>query len=147
MTYLDVYQKIEDENIKSQQLHAPKWSGTYAFSYQIPHQLTVDFTGQIYGPMRLLVLENDYRSEYSPWYSLMNIQVSKKFKNGFEMYGGVKNLLNFTPKNPIMRPFDPFDKNADDPINNPNGYTFDTTYGYASMQGIRGFLGVKYSLK
>lgn len=147
VTYLDVYQKIEDENIKSQQLHAPKWSGTYAFSYQIPHQLTVDFTGQIYGPMRLPVLENDYRSEYSPWYSLMNIQVSKKFKNGFEMYGGVKNLLNFTPKNPIMRPFDPFDKNADDPINNPNGYTFDTTYGYASMQGIRGFLGVKYSLK
>lgn len=33
VTYLDVYQKIEDENIKSQQLHAPKWSGTYAFSY------------------------------------------------------------------------------------------------------------------
>ena len=146
VTYLDVYQKIEDENIKSQQLHAPKWSGTYAFSYQIPHQLTVDFTGQIYGPMRLPVLENDYRSEYSPWYSLMNIQVSKKFKNGFEMYGGVKNLLNFTPKNPIMRPFDPFDKNADDPINNPNGYTFDTTYGYASMQGIRGFFGVKFNL-
>lgn len=143
VTYLDVYQKIEDENIKSQQLHAPKWSGTYAFSYQIPHQLTVDFTGQIYGPMRLPVLENDYRSEYSPWYSLMNIQVSKKFKNGFEMYGGVKNLLNFTPKNPIMRPFDPFDKNADDPINNPNGYTFDTTYGYASMQGISRVFGRK----
>lgn len=147
VTYLDVFQKFEDENIKSQQLHAPKWSGTFAFSYQFPDQLTLDFTGQMYGPMRLPVLENDYRPEYSPWYSLMNIQVSKKFKNGFEMYGGVKNLLNFTPKNPIMRPFDPFDKNADDPINNPNGYTFDTTYGYASMQGIRGFLGVKFNLK
>ena len=146
-TFLDVFQKFNDENTKSQQIHAPKWSGTYALSYQFKHQLTVDFSGQFYGPMRLPVLENDYRPEYSPWYTLMNIQVSKKFKNGFEMYGGIKNLLNFTPKNPIMRPFDPFDKNVDDPINNPNGYTFDTTYGYAPMQGIRSFFGVKYNLK
>lgn len=147
VTYLDVYQKFDGETVKSQQLHAPKWSGTYNLSYQFPNKLTVDFTGQIYGPMRLPVLENDYRPEYSPWYSLTNIQVSKIFDSGFEIYAGIKNLLNFTPKDPLMRPFDPFDKNVDDPINNPNNYTFDTTYGYAPMQGIRGFLGVKYNLK
>jgi outer membrane receptor for ferrienterochelin and colicins len=97
--------------------------------------------------MRLPVLVNDYRPEYSPFYSLANIQVSKTFKSGFEVYCGIKNLFNFTPKDPLMRPFDPFDKHVDDPVNNPNHYTFDTAYGYAPMQRIRGFLGVKYTLK
>ncbi len=97
--------------------------------------------------MRLPILPNDYRPEYSPLYSLANIQFSKSFKSGFELYCGIKNVFNFTPKDPLMRPFDPFDRNVDDPINNPNHYTFDTTYGYAPMQRIRGFLGVKYNLK
>ncbi|WP_332453093.1 TonB-dependent receptor plug domain-containing protein [Chryseobacterium aquaticum] len=147
VTYLDVYQKFDGENEKIQQLHAPKWSGTYGLTYKFPSNLTIDFTGQFYGPMRLPVLPNDYRPEYSPLYSLANIQVSRSFKSGFEVYCGVKNVFNFTPKDPLMRPFDPFDKNVNDPINNPNHYTFDTTYGYAPMQRIRGFLGVKYNLK
>lgn len=58
---------------------------------------------------------------------------------GFEVYCGVKNLFSFTPKDPLMRPFDPFDRYVDDPVTNPNRYTFDTTYGYAPMQKIRGF--------
>lgn len=147
VTYLDVYQKFDGETAKSRQLHAPKWSGTYSLTYKFPSNLTIDFTGQFYGPMRLPVLPNDYRPEYSPLYSLANIQVSKSFDSGFEVYCGVKNLFNFTPKDPLMRPFDPFDNNVNDPINNPNHYTFDTTYGYAPMQRIRGFLGVKYNLK
>ncbi|WP_294199553.1 TonB-dependent receptor, partial [uncultured Chryseobacterium sp.] len=147
VTFLDVYQKFDDEREKSQQLHAPKWSGTYALTYRFPNDLTVDFTGQFYGPMRLPILPDDYRPEYSPWYSLTNIQVSKIFRSGFEVYCGIKNLFNFTPKDPLMRPFDPFDRTVNDPVTNPNGYTFDTTYGYAPMQKIRGFLGVKYTLK
>ncbi|WP_294247244.1 TonB-dependent siderophore receptor [uncultured Chryseobacterium sp.] len=147
VTYLDVYQKFDDEREKSQQLHAPRWSGTYNLTYRFPNDLAVDFTGQFYGPMRLPVLPNDYRPEYSPWYSLANIKVSKSFSSGFEVYCGIKNLFNFTPKDPLMRPFDPFDRTVNDPVTNPNGYTFDTTYGYAPMQKIRGFLGVKYTLK
>ncbi|MCY0978032.1 TonB-dependent receptor [Chryseobacterium wangxinyae] len=147
ITYLDVYQKFDGENEKVQQLHAPKWSGTYSLTYKFPSNLTIDFTGQFYGPMRLPVLPNDYRPEYSPFNSLANVQVSKSFESGFEVYCGIKNLFNFTPNDPLMRPFDPFDKNVNDPINNPNHYTFDTTYGYAPMQRIRGFLGVKYNLR
>lgn len=147
ITYLDVYQKFDDEKEKSQQLHAPKWSGTYNLTYKFAGNLVIDFTGQFYGPMRLPVLPNDYRPEYSPFYTLANIQVSKAFKSGFEVYCGIKNLFNFTPRDPLMRPFDPFDNNVDDPVNNPNHYTFDTTYGYAPMQKIRGFLGIKYILK
>jgi outer membrane receptor for ferrienterochelin and colicins len=64
-----------------------------------------------------------------------------------EVYGGIKNLLNFIPADPILRPNDPFDKNVNDPINNPNGYTFDPSYNYASMQGLRFFLGFRYNIK
>ncbi len=63
-----------------------------------------------------------------------------------EVYAGIKNILNFIPKDTYMRPFDPFDKNVGDPVQNPNGYTFDTEYNYAALQGIRYFLGVRYTL-
>lgn len=64
-----------------------------------------------------------------------------------ELYAGVKNLLNFTPPaNSIMRAFDPFDRNINDPVNNPNGYTFDPGYVYTSFQGIRVFFGFRYNL-
>jgi outer membrane receptor for ferrienterochelin and colicins len=97
--------------------------------------------------MKLPLVENDVRAEYSDWYSIQNIQVTKTFKKNWEMYGGVKNLLNFTPPdNSILRANDPFDKNVDSP-DNPSGYTFDPSYVYAAFQGVRGFFGVRYTLK
>lgn len=149
VSFMDVYQKEKDEDHIShrvQQLHAPKWSGTFVATYTFPKNIIVDFSGQWNGPMRLPIQPNDYRDEYSPWFCIANVQVTKKFTNGFEIYGGLKNLFNFIPKDPLMRPFDPFNKDVDNPVTNPNGYTFDTAYNYASLQGIRGFLGIRYNL-
>lgn len=135
-----------DDFQKTAQLHAPEWSGNFVLTYSLPYSFTIDFTGKWDGPMRLPVLPHDYRPEYSPWFCVANLQVSKKFGNGMELYGGVKNLFNFIPKDPIMRPFDPFNKYVNDPVNNPYGYTFDPSYNYAALQGIRGFLGLRYNL-
>jgi len=33
-----------------------------------------------------------------------------------------------------------------DPVADPNGYTFDTSYMYAPLQGVRGFLGLRWVL-
>jgi outer membrane receptor for ferrienterochelin and colicins len=93
----------------------------------------------------LPILPNDFRPVKSPWFSLQNIQVTKIFSNGIEIYGGIKNLLNFIPKHPIMRPFDPFDKSIG--VNNPNNYTFDPSYNYAPIQGIRSFVGCRMTMK
>ena len=149
ITYLDVFQKEDDANgklEKMQQLFAPKWSGTFQISYTLPKKITVDFTGTFSGPMRLPIQKDDYRPEYSPWFSLANIQLTKKFNKGIEIYGGVKNIFNFVPRYSLIRSFDPFDKTANDPVTNPNGYTFDTEYNYAPIQGARGFLGMRYNL-
>ncbi|WP_118974520.1 TonB-dependent receptor [Taibaiella koreensis] len=150
-TYMDVYQMNRDAGsglmVRSNQLFAPKWSGNYAITYTLPYRWIIDLTGQLNGPMRLPLQKDDYRPEYSPLYCLANIQLTKKIGSGLELYGGVKNLLNFVPKETFMRPFDPFDKQVNDPVSNPKGYTFDTEYNYAPLQGIRGFAGIRYMLR
>ena len=148
-TLMDVYQIAKDStgtNVKIQQQFAPHLSSTFSISYSVNKAgLSIDLTGNVKSPMYLPVMPNDYRPEQSPWFCLMNIQLTKKLGRDVEVYGGVKNLLNFVPRDPIMRPFDPFNKDV--AVNNPNGYTFDPSYNYSSLQGIRGFLGVRWTLK
>ena len=132
-------------NEKSTQIHAPELTTNIQASYSFPKQnITIDYTAQIYSPMRLPVLPNDFRPEYSPWFSLHHVQITKKWNSTWQSYIGVKNLFNFMPQNPIMRPFDPFDKNTG--TNNPNGYTFDPSYNYAPLQSIRLLVGCRLSL-
>jgi outer membrane receptor for ferrienterochelin and colicins len=158
-TYMDV-SKTEN-GITTQQILTEKFSGTWAVSYRLPKLfLDIDYTGNVYGPMRLPLLGDlDPRQEYSPIWSIQNIQFTfNKFKN-FEIYTGVKNLLNWTPNkgNPfiIARANDPFDKNVQyDPNGavlstpeNPYALTFDPGYVYGPNQGIRSFFGFRYTLK
>ena len=84
----------------------------------------------------------------------MNVQVTKTFLKGWEVYTGVKNLLGFLPKNPLLHPDDPFNKPGGkyfdvngkaNPVTNPNGYVFDPSYNYAPVQGAKGFLGVRWT--
>ena len=149
-TFMDVYQMEENETNNElervPQLFAPKLSGTFALTYSISRiGLNLDLTGRWMGPMYLPVVPNDFRPEQSPWFALINFQLGKQINNSWEVYGGVKNLLNFIPKDPLLRPFDPFDRNID--IGNPNNYRFDTAYNYAPLQGIRGFIGLRFTLQ
>ncbi|WP_343584714.1 TonB-dependent receptor [Flavobacterium sp.] len=137
------------------------FTGTWSISYKIqPWNLSMDYTGNVYSPMKLpLLSETDPRSPKSPWYSIQNIQFTYSGWKDFEVYGGIKNLLNFTPKqnNPflISRTNDPFDKNVQYDSagkvlvtpDNPYGLTFDTTYVYGQNQTIRGFLGLRYTFR
>jgi len=157
-TYQDVSQTENGE--KREQILTEKFSGVYAFSYKnYPTNLTVDYTGNIYGPMRLPLLGDlDPRQEYSPTWSIQNIQITHDGIDNLEIYGGVKNLLNWTPNkgNPfiIARANDPFDQNVQFDGNgdviattdNPYALTFDPSYVYGPNQGIRLFFGVRYKL-
>jgi outer membrane receptor for ferrienterochelin and colicins len=151
ITLMDVFTKQPGAtgNVEKQrQLFAPVFSGNYAVSYNLPAwKLVIDVTGKVFGPQRLPVVPNDFRPEYSPWFSLANLQMTKRLGKRVEVYAGIKNLLNFMPKNPILRPEDPFDKRVNDPVNNPNGYTFDPSYNYAPVMGRRGMLGVRLNIE
>jgi outer membrane receptor for ferrienterochelin and colicins len=127
-------------------LHAPAFSGTFTVTGGIRGTgLTLDVSGRINGPMYLPIVPNDYRPEMSPWFGLINVQLTKSISTQWEIYAGIKNLLNFLPNDPLLRPFDPFDKAVG--VDNPFGYTFDTSYNYAPMQGIKGFLGIRYTMQ
>ncbi|MFN3752889.1 TonB-dependent receptor plug domain-containing protein [Flavobacterium sp.] len=157
-TFLDP--KNVKDGIKTQPVLTEKFSMNWAITYDIPNWfLSIDYTGNLYGTMRLPLLGPlDPRAEYSKPWSLQNIQFTyKKFQN-FEFYAGIKNLLNWTPNkgNPflIARAEDPFDENVTYDTNgnvmatpsNPYALTFDPSYVYAPNQGIRGFLGLRYTL-
>lgn len=152
---------LVENGTKTQQILTEKWMGAWGVSYKIlSRNLTIDYTGNVYGKMRLPLLGSlDPRRPYSPVWSLQNIQFTYHGFNRFELYAGVKNLLNFKPSrgNPfiIARNNDPFDKNVQFDANgnilatadNPYALTFDPNYVYAPNQGIRGFFGVRYTLK
>lgn len=158
-TYMDVY-SVEN-GIKEWQMFSEHFTGVWNVGYTFNNiGLTIDYTGNVYSPMRLpLISDLDPRSEHSPWWSIQNIQITKKFKQGLEIYGGVKNLLNWTPNkgNPfiIARTHDPFDNDVVFDANgqavatpdNPYALTFDPAYVYGPNQGIRGFLGVRYTFR
>lgn len=158
-TLMDIY--IRKNGKKEHQILTEKFSGNWSVSYSFPKtNLEIDYTGNIYSPMRLPLLnENDPRPEESPWWSIQNIQLTFKGLKKIEIYGGVKNFLNWTPnKNAaflIARSQDPFDKNVEFDANgnaqstatNPYGLTFDPSYVYAPNQGIRGFLGVRLTIQ
>jgi outer membrane receptor for ferrienterochelin and colicins len=133
-TLMDVYRKEND--IKVTQIQTPHFTGNYAISYTLNKaQLTFDLTGNLYSPMRLPVVRayGDTRPEYSPWFGIHNIQATRRLNNGLQIYGGIKNLSNFLPKSPIFKPEAPFSEQ------------FDPSYNYAPMQGLRGFLGIRWN--
>lgn len=168
---------LDNKNVENGVSQRPflteNFTATWSVSYKLePLNLVLDYTGNVYSPMKLpLLSEYDPRSPKSPWYSIQNIQFTYTGWKNFEVYAGVKNLLNFTPKqnNPflISRTNDPFDKNVQtsdgtavgihgkvvpkgqivDTPDNPYGLTFDTTYVYGQNQTIRGFFGLRYTLK
>ncbi|MEP3208221.1 MAG: TonB-dependent receptor [Maribacter sp.] len=157
-TFQDVRQT--ENGVSNRQILTESYTGTWNLGYNFRGlNLRVDYTGNLYGPMRLPTLgENDPRSDFSPVWSIQNIQFTYKGLDNFEFYGGIKNLLNWTPNrdNPfiIARANDPFDTNVVFDANgdavataeNPNALTFDPSYVYGPNQGIRGFFGLRYRL-
>lgn len=151
---------VEEDGKQVDKILTERFAGNWAVSYNIrPLNLSIDYTGNVFSPMRLPLLGDlDPRKPESPWWSVQNIQFSYNGFKNFEIYAGVKNLLNYLPTkgNPfiIARSHDPFDKNVQfDPDGNaiatpenPYALTFDPTYVFAPNQGIRGFLGIRLKL-
>lgn len=157
-TVMDV-SKTEN-NQTTRPILTERFSGTWAVSYTTPNQAwSFDYTGNVYGPMRLPLLGAlDPRPEYSPTWSIQNIQATFKKIKSVELYGGVKNVLDWTPNKSvpflIARANDPFDEQVSYDASgnvlataaNPYALSFDPSYVYGPNQGIRFFLGFRYRL-
>jgi outer membrane receptor for ferrienterochelin and colicins len=97
-----------------------------------------DYTLQWIGSKRLpdtsLYPEGFRMASHSPGFSMMNAQVTRRWKN-LEVYLGMENILDYTQKNPIMAADDPF------------GPNFDSSIIWGPIFGRMTYLGARFKLQ
>lgn len=138
VTFQDVFEIEEDDQGNQEkiwQVFAPRWSGTFVATYEWKaKKLAFNWTGKVNGPMALPTYDEPFsRPEVSPWFTHQNMQITKRFDAGWDIYGGVKNIWNYTQPSPLINPGEPFSD------------SFDTAYAYGPLQPRRVFLGFRYA--
>ncbi len=71
----------------------------------------------------------------SPDYFILNAQITKKFKNGIDIYLGMENITDYKQNNPILAADQPF------------GPYFDSSLIWGPIFGRMTYLGLRYKLK
>ena len=129
---------------------SPRSSGVFTTNYRIrKFDFDISYTASYTGLMRLPeVYDLDTNGELLPEsrptiskrFSIHNVQLSKDFQNGFNLYGGIQNLFNY------IQPWSPL-TGFNDPNTNPGfSSNFDTAYAYSPIHGREVYLGVKWKL-
>jgi outer membrane receptor for ferrienterochelin and colicins len=136
-------EKINEQEIKQAVYFNPKFTITYSITHNFSNKTKLIFSGNTKSPMLLPLAENDFRPEQSPWFSLINLFLSRAVGEKINLQLGVKNLMNFIPEHPILRSEDPFEK-VQLPAN--RDYSFDATYNYSPVKGIHFVIILKYNL-
>lgn len=138
-TYLDVFFTETDQDgneVTLPELFAPQFSGVFSMSYSWKRfGVSFDYTGKVVGPMHLPEYPEPFtRPSRSEWFSLQNVQVTKKLGDRLECYIGAKNILDYTQDSPLIDPANPF------------GDSFDTAYAWGPLQGRRYFAGLRWNI-
>ena len=118
-----------------------RYKGLITMSYA-PGTWQFDLTTQFNGDSRVPNLNGNATAvaagqniERSPFYVIMNAQVTKKLGKCWELYVGGENLTNYKQKNPIIA------------ASNPNSEDFDASMVWGPLSGIRAYLGVRFQIK
>lgn len=108
--YNDV--QITIDNKLREKPYVNQWKGLAVLSYATKFQKWMfDFTFQVNGDTRL-PNTNGARPERSEPYIMMFAQITKRFKN-IDIYAGCENVGNYTQKDPIINPRNPYSSNFD----------------------------------
>nr|NIT56343.1 TonB-dependent receptor [Fodinibius sp.]NIV11302.1 TonB-dependent receptor [Fodinibius sp.]NIY24926.1 TonB-dependent receptor [Fodinibius sp.] len=130
------YQNVFETNngVQTRVHFAPEWSGVFTASYTIPAtKISLNYSGRLVGNMKLPVYEG-YITK-SPVFSEHNMKISREFSDRISAYLTVKNLGNYTQKNPIIA--------ADKPFSDE----FATDHVYGPLQTRRFLGGIQFKLK
>ncbi|TKG96625.1 TonB-dependent receptor [Puteibacter caeruleilacunae] len=134
--FSDVKAQIGDQFRKLPYVN--KYKGLINLSYATNfNKWQFDFTTQFNGPMRIPSTASNpelyQRRDKSPSYSVMNTQITKRFRI-WEIYAGVENLGNYMQKNPIIAAKDPF------------GDYFDASMIWGPIQERKFYVGLRFTL-
>ena len=118
-----------------------RYKGLVTFSYA-PKTWQFDFTTQFNGDSRVpdlsgnaTAVANHQNIDRSPFYVIMNAQITKKLGEHWELYVGGENLTNYKQDYPII--------SAD----NPTSEDFDASIVWGPLSGVRGYMGVRFQIK
>ena len=118
-----------------------RYKGLVTFSYA-PKTWQFDFTTQFNGDSRVpdlsgnaTAIANHQNIGRSPFYVIMNAQITKKLGEHWELYVGGENLTNYKQDYPIIS------------AENPTSEDFDASMVWGPLSGIRGYLGVRFQIK
>lgn len=137
--YNDVKMTINDSLMEKPFVN--RYKGLVTMSYA-PGTWQFDFTTQFNGDSRVPDLSDNATAvahgqniERSPFYVIMNAQVTKKLGKYWELYLGGENLTNYKQQYPIIS------------AENPTSEDFDASMIWGPISGIRGYLGVRFQVK
>lgn len=96
---------------------------------------TLNWLGQQKLPTTISNSGTDVMPDYSPSFSVMNMQISRVFSTIFELYLGGENIGNYKQEKAILGSSNPF------------GNSFDTSIIYAPIFGRMYYAGIRYKIK
>ena len=115
--------------------------GLITMSYA-PGTWQFDLTTQFNGDSRVPDLSGNATAvaagqdiKRSPFYVIMNAQITKKLGKCWELYVGGENLTNYKQKYPIIS------------AENPTSEDFDASMVWGPLSGVRAYLGVRFQIK
>jgi outer membrane receptor for ferrienterochelin and colicin len=135
--YNDVRMTLSDMLMREPMVN--KYKGLVSASYATNlRKWQFDVTAQFNGPSRIPstdMLPEEYQmDEFSPFYTILNAQVTKVYKR-WEFYVGGENLTNYRQMHPIIAAEDPF------------GPYFDASNIWGPISGVKVYAGVRFLLK
>ena len=137
--YNDVKMTINDTLMEKPFVN--RYKGLVTMSYA-PGTWQFDFTTQFNGDSRVPNLGDNATAvaqhqdiRRSPFYVIMNAQVTKKLGKCWELYVGGENLTNYKQNYPIIS------------AENPASEDFDASMVWGPISGIRAYLGVRFQVK
>lgn len=106
--------------------------------YETGNQWKFDYTVQLWGPARLPRLGGggipEKSESYSPAYLTMNTQLTKVWRNRYEIYIGLENLTDYRMSEPILHAESPFEPG------------FDASMIWGPIMGRNAYIGVRLRL-
>lgn len=137
--YTDVKMTISDS--LREKPFVNRYKGLLTLSYA-PGTWQFDLITQFNGDSRIpdmsgnaTAVAEGQNMERSPFYVIMNAQVTKKLGEHWELYAGGENLTNYKQQHPLVAASEPF------------GQDFDASMVWGPLSGIRGYFGFRFQMK
>ena len=137
--YTDVKMTINDT--LREKPFVNRYKGLLTLSYA-PGTWQFDLITQFNGDSRIpdmsgnaTAVADGQNLERSPFYVIMNAQITKRLGEHWEIYAGGENLTNYKQQHPLVAASEPF------------GNDFDASMVWGPLSGIRGYVGFRFQMK